>query len=427
MLKVLALMKSMGFVSHSPITTMDGMLTSIGQMAHEFTSVFSFFLPEYKPYGRIGDALLVSPEATLLDMPKIIGLMNGLTSMVKYGLSSCAAGWGYSYCREGVYNTSPLGRLEFNKTSTEQEFSFETFEGPSLRGGLDNRWVGAHFGHHNAKVTDDPLLNNGHVLHFKTYAWNGNFFSPPVQNLDTNNNPYVVKFKFFSTQDRSGGCIGYIDASHTTLNTQSWRYCDDWNMESNGGWISCQFVVPSEVSSFRIVVGDRRSPAGDAFFDDIQVASGSESTCIDVDVPKNIPTGKSGYSDAVVNRLSTLLTAGRLSEKAKGVIIDAFDNEGSAEDGLRIAQQLIIATSEFNTATIVKTTDQPRGNFSFPSGKDKPYKAVVYLMLHGGCDSFNVLMPHTCSNGLYESYLSKYIKNQNRHNVKMKHHVHALV
>ncbi len=412
LLKVLALMRSMEYVPVSPVTRMERVVRNIGQMAHEFTTVFSFFLPEHQPSGRVGNALLVSPEATLLDMPKIVGLMNGLNSMVKYGLSDCEGGWGYESCK-GVYKMPPLGRLEFNRTSTEEAFSFETFEGPSLRGGLDNRWVGAWFNYHNGKVTDDPVLDGGHVLTFKATSSSADFFSPPVQNRDISNNPYVVKFRFFSSQARSGGCIGYVDASGY-LNTQTWKYCDDWNMQSNDSWISCQFVVPGHIESFRIVVGDRRSPAGDAFFDDIQLASGNESTCTGVGVPKKTPTGKPGYSDAVVDRLSTLLTAGRLSNEAKGVIIDAFDNKGSAEDGLRIAQQLILTSSEFHTSNIVRNTDKPRDGYTFPNPQDKPYRAVVYLMLNGGCDSFNVLTPYTCSNGLYETYLSKCIVNANR-------------
>ena len=74
-LKVLSLMRSMNFNSKAPVIRMDGLLNDIGQMAHEFPSVFSFFLPEFKPYGRVGDASLVAPEATLLDMPKIVGLL----------------------------------------------------------------------------------------------------------------------------------------------------------------------------------------------------------------------------------------------------------------------------------------------------------------------------------------------------------------
>ena len=74
-LRVLAVMKSMDFVSRAPVTRLRNVLVGIGQMAHEFPSVFSFFLPEFQPYGRVGDASLVSPEATLLDMPKIVGLL----------------------------------------------------------------------------------------------------------------------------------------------------------------------------------------------------------------------------------------------------------------------------------------------------------------------------------------------------------------
>ena len=115
-LKVLALMKSMEFVSMSPVTQMDKIMDNIGQMAHEFQSVFSFFEPDYRPSGRIRDASLVSPESTILAMPKILGLLNGLTSMVKYGLSGCDGGWTYDVCYEKKYVSSSLGELEFNRT-----------------------------------------------------------------------------------------------------------------------------------------------------------------------------------------------------------------------------------------------------------------------------------------------------------------------
>lgn len=404
--KVLALMKSMEFASQLPVTGMNGMVDDIGQMAHEFTSVFSFFLPEFKPYGRVGDAKLVSPEATLLDMPKIIGLMNGLTSLVKYGLSSCEGGWGYQSCRERRYISSPLGTLGFNKTSEIPEFSFETFEGPSLIGGLDNKWVGRDFNSHNGKATLDPLVADNHVLHFPTAYWNGDFFSQSVQNKDSSGNPYVVKFKYLSLDSSGNGCIGYVDAARTYLNTQTWSLCDR-DMGSNGDWVSCQFVVPSDVETFRIVVGDRRDPGGNAYFDDIQIASGNETSCSGIHVPRNSPPGQTGYSNAVVDKLSTLLTAGRLSANAKALIVDAYDNAGSAEDGLHMAQQLILTTAEFHTTNAAKSTDQPREDVSFPSSTGKPYRAVVYLMLSGGCDSFNMLTPYTCSNGLYESYLGK--------------------
>lgn len=97
---------------------MDGLETSIGQAPHEFPSVFSFFLPEFKPYGRVGFGGLVSPEATTLNMPKSLGLIRGMYSMVNYGLSDCHYGFG-PYLGGGSCNDAgrSQGRLEFSMDS----------------------------------------------------------------------------------------------------------------------------------------------------------------------------------------------------------------------------------------------------------------------------------------------------------------------
>ena len=402
-LKVTSLMRSMEFVPLVPVIEINraAMLQEIGQMAHEFDSVFSFFLPEFKPYGCVGDAALVSPEATLLDTPRIVGLVNGLTSMIKFGLSRNEGGWslqGNSQASNGI--------LEFNKTfiSTDSKFSFESFEGPSLKGGLDNRWVGKIS---TPKTSTDPLDTNNHVLYFPKPG--SKFYSLPIQNLDSNVNPIVVKFRYLGLKANAGGCIGYVGKRTDPV---TWSLCDNGNnMLSDGEWISCQFFVPTELDSFRIVLQDSKRPGKDAFFDDIQIGSGDATTCTAVDVPKLTPPGQEGYSSAVVDRLSTLLTAGRLSSTTKAVIVDAFDRAGSADDGLTLAQQLIVTTSEFHTTNSVKSTNKPRDKPALHQPTGKPYKAVIYLMFSGGCDSFNMLAPYTCSNGLYESYLGEILNN----------------
>ena len=416
LIKVLALMRSMEFVSKFPVIAMVRLLEDIGQMAHQFQTVFSFFLPEFKPSGLIGDMSLVSPESTLIDLPKIIGLLNGLTSLVKFGLSSCRGGWSYERCVERMYSPAAVGYLEFNRTHSEQEFSFESFEGPSLAGGLDNTWIGRYFDPHNGLAIPDPSESNSqnHVLTFRSAQWHNAFMSPPIENKDSNGQPYVVKFRFLSTAPISGGCIGFVEVPRTYLNTQTWVLCDPYQMQSNGNWISCQFAVPPEVGSFRIAVGDTRYPEGDAFFDDIQIASGNETTCSNVNIPKRDPPGKLGYSRAVVDRLSTLLTAGRLGDASKDVIAKAYDNAGSAIDGLKIAQQLIVTTAEFHTTNAVKTTNQPRENIAYPEPTGKPYRAVIFLMLNGGCDSYNMVAPYNCDNGLYQEYLGKCLNNSSR-------------
>ena len=117
-MKVLSLMRSMEFVPLAPIIRTHNVADKIGQMAYDFPSVFSFFLPENKPNGPVGNAGLVSPEATLLLTPNIIGLQNSLTSIIKFGLSSCEGGLGRPDCR-ARYLPSESGILQFNKTYTK--------------------------------------------------------------------------------------------------------------------------------------------------------------------------------------------------------------------------------------------------------------------------------------------------------------------
>jgi len=400
-LKVMSVLRSMEFVSTYPVIRLLGMRSDIGQMAHAFESVFSFFLPEFKPYGRVGDATLVAPEGTVLDMPRIVGLMNGLTSLVRFGLSNCNQGFGAVGCK--VYTRSTHGILEYNRTAADVTFSYETFEGPSLKGGLDNEWVGRRFGDFLGETVEDPVVSGNHVFQ-PTHNGNGYFFSPIATRLGNT----IVKFQYYAEADRSGGCIGY--SASENVDYQTWVYCDfpgygQNDMLSTGSWITCQFEIPSELSGFRIVIGDRRSSSV-TYFDNVQVTSGTGTNC-GVTPPTLDPPGQDGFSDAVIDNLATLLTAGRLSDKNKAIIRDEYDNAGSSNDGMKIAQQLILTTAEFHTTNPIESKDQPREGVAFPPPSPKPYKAVVYLMLSGGCDSYNMLVPHTCTKDkdMYAEYL----------------------
>lgn len=245
LLRVIALMRSMELQQDEghPITRLNDMDVKIGMMAHSFPTVFSFYLPEYEPDGRPGAASLVSPEAQIMDMPKTIGLLNGIFSLIKYGLSNCYGGFGTNW-----------------KTCHESYF------------------VGAQ---------------------------------------------------------------SYLS-----------------------------FARP---------------------FD--ETTSAEEHTA------------------AVVKELSTLLTSGRLSSSSRQVIEAAYkeklsDPSGGAAAGLRLAQQLIATTPEFHTTNTVKLSGQVRSLPEQPQSSGTPYKAIVYVMFSGGCDSFNMLVPHTCTGekDLYAEY-----------------------
>jgi uncharacterized protein (DUF1501 family)/uncharacterized protein (DUF1800 family) len=108
-------------------------------------------------------------------------------------------------------------------------------------------------------------------------------------------------------------------------------------------------------------------------------------------------------SEEIVNELSTLLTGGRLSDANKQIIKDAYDSEFDKYAALMMAQQLVVTSPEFHTSgAIVERNGESRPQQPLPQPSQEPYKAVIFLMLAGGFDSYNMLVPQC------EPYLSNY-------------------
>jgi len=75
-------------------------------------------------------------------------------------------------------------------------------------------------------------------------------------------------------------------------------------------------------------------------------------------------------------------------------------SSGDADKALRMAQKLILATPEFHSSGLFKPLDEARPEPPIPPETEREYKAVVYVNLHGGLDSFNTLVPHSsCRKG----------------------------
>lgn len=120
--KVISFLRSMDTTLFAPLSTPlfkgSQSVGILGQGPYRALSVFSFFLPEYAPSGAIGNAGLVSPESEALDL-RLINLLNGLWSTVKFGYSSCDGGFGGanlgSQCpkREGVVTSDAYGAITY--------------------------------------------------------------------------------------------------------------------------------------------------------------------------------------------------------------------------------------------------------------------------------------------------------------------------
>ena len=237
LLKVIAVMRSMEFNKFPEFqgtnTLFDQMTSKIDQMVHEIPTVFSFFLNDFSPLGRISEASLVGPEGTKYLAPYIVGLLNGLLSMVKYGLSSCSQGFGVEGSGE----------------------------------------------------------------------------------------------------------------------------CSDGSASAGQGNLT---YVPSNPSDAKIVVDE----------------------------------------------LATLLTAGRLNEESRAIINEQFTTADNDVEGLQLAQQYIMTTPEFHTIGNTKFNGEPRPPIPEPSKSSQEFKAVIYLQLFGGLDSYNMIVPHSgcLEKNMYDEY-----------------------
>ena len=94
LLKFIGYMRAMKYESFddSPTIIMKKVSDKIGQMAHEIETVFSFFEFDFSTVGPVQNGNLVAPEGQRYQTPTIVGLMNGLYSLTKYGLTECFGG-----------------------------------------------------------------------------------------------------------------------------------------------------------------------------------------------------------------------------------------------------------------------------------------------------------------------------------------------
>lgn len=92
------------------------------------------------------------------------------------------------------------------------------------------------------------------------------------------------------------------------------------------------------------------------------------------------------------------MTGGRLSNIARATLESAYNEEltaGGSVKALRMLQKLILTTPEFHTTSVFNEIEESRPEPPRPDPPTNPYKALVYVNLNGGMDSFNVLVPHS--------------------------------
>eukprot|EP00804_Cyclotella_cryptica_P005395 CCRYP_017085-RA/>CCRYP_017085-RA protein AED:0.06 eAED:0.06 QI:162/1/1/1/1/0.96/28/3961/2317 len=109
-----------------------------------------------------------------------------------------------------------------------------------------------------------------------------------------------------------------------------------------------------------------------------------------------------------IDDLDTIMTGGRLSAENRQVLADAYQYFFVAHDvetADRVLMGLMAASPEFHTSNTLKKTGSKRAVTPPATKSSAPYKAIVYIYLSGGLDSYNLLTPHNDSGCyLYDNY-----------------------
>ncbi len=112
------------------------------------------------------------------------------------------------------------------------------------------------------------------------------------------------------------------------------------------------------------------------------------------------PSDKDDIVENIIDELATLLTSGRMSRVNRDIVRDTYLTVHSETNdrvlALSIIQQLMVTSAEFHTNVLTTNTPRIRDTGKLDAKKTcKKYKAVVHILLPGGMDSYNLLVPHS--------------------------------
>ena len=115
LVKVLHFMRAMKYTPANgrQEVEMSGMEDKIGEQYALSPTVFNYYLPDYQPMGKIANAEMVAPEAELGTAPYMVGFLNGMTSLIKHGLTDCE----YGFASDKNRNRSPSKKCSDNPGS----------------------------------------------------------------------------------------------------------------------------------------------------------------------------------------------------------------------------------------------------------------------------------------------------------------------
>lgn len=176
---------------------------------------------------------------------------------------------------------------------------------------------------------------------------------------------------------QSDNVLFLLEAYYTTV---KFGVVDCHDMDSFSNWRNIPFSCPTTEGDYSL------SPASPSYW------------------PQSVAS-----VDDILDELDVLLTSGRLQSNNRAVIKSVVEPlMGDVAKAFRAAQQLILSTPEYHSTSLPRKQDTARVLNGYETNPKGQYKAVVVLMLKGGVDSWNMLVPkgQCATTDSYAEYVS---------------------
>ena len=368
LIKLISFMRAMEFVSKDDKEVeLYNVVDATGQMVFQSPTVFNFYKPEYQPTGPVIDSDLYAPEAELATAPWIIGFLNGLFSLINFGLNTCDGGFGSAtQQRKSLTGVPGFPAQNMNRRCT---YPHESRKSPPFVGAVDGsssdgKLEYAPVNRYNATavVNELALLLTGGRLSSAARATIAAEYEVVLNGTDTN----------------------YIAANV--------QVCAEWAAEDIASSEECQ------------VAYDALAPIPGTQFD---IGSGGLTVQDD-----NRNNNRFRPAGCYVEGSSTKRLKFNERRSNTGTCTGSYEClckvRGTAP-ALKRAQQLIVVTPEFHAVNDPAPLNTPRPPTAEPPSLGRPYKALVVLFFAGGMDSWNLLVPHSgCLPGNFTTNYEQY-------------------
>ena len=352
LLKLLHLMRAMEFVSKDGREVeLAGVFHAIGQQVFQSPSVFNFYKPEFQASGAIIAAELASPEAELSTAPSLVGFLNGVSSLVRLGLTSCEDGFGSLYSNA---KTAVGGGFPPIASSRSCEKPAERFFSPPQVGGVDGSSNDGELEFRPTNASDaaatvaelDLLLTAGRLSPNTRALLESEYERMRLGPLGR------AEYVIATSQNCSAWMAANIDSIAECEDAA--RYLRNYSAQAFG-----LFTATDDGSSAQ------RTRARGCYHRKTSTAEELKVNLL-----------RNNYGVCTTNYHCLCKVAGE-------------------RPALKRVQELLVISPEFHSVNEPQPYNVPRAPPSTTASQGRPYKAVVVLFLNGGLDSWNLLVPHS--------------------------------